>query len=309
MIGKIQRVPLREVWRHEAHDFTRWLQENIDVLSDVLGLTLSSAEREQAAGSLSVDITAEDEAGNAVVIENQLERSNHDHLGKLVTYLASFDAKTAIWIVADPRPEHVTAVSWLNEASEGSFYLVKVESIRIGDSPPAPLLTLIVGPSEESRNVGQTKKERAERHTMRETFWGQLLEAAKRQTSLHANITPGTHGSLCATAGRQGLSFNYVIGEHESRVELYIDRGKEKEDENVEIFDHFYGHKNEVESSFGEPLEWQRLEGKRACRIRKVNELGGYRDQEKWPEINAAMIESMIRLENSLRPHIETLDI
>jgi hypothetical protein len=114
MISKIQRLPLREVWQHEAYDFTTWLQENIEVLSDALGLSLVSAEREQAAGSLAVDLTAEDSSGGTVVIENQLERSDHDHLGKLVTYLASFDAKTAIWIVADPRPEHIQAVSWLN---------------------------------------------------------------------------------------------------------------------------------------------------------------------------------------------------
>lgn len=89
MIGKIVRVPLREVWRHEAHDFTRWIEDNIDVLSDVIDLELATAEREQAAGTFSVDVVAEDAQGNPVVIENQLEKSDHDHLGKLITYLTS----------------------------------------------------------------------------------------------------------------------------------------------------------------------------------------------------------------------------
>jgi RecB family endonuclease NucS len=110
-IGKIQRVPLREVWRHEAHDFTAWLRDNIDVLNDALNLSLSNAEREQAAGDFSVDLVAEDESENPVVIENQLEKSNHDHLGKLLTYLVAIGARTAIWIVADPRPEHVSAIA------------------------------------------------------------------------------------------------------------------------------------------------------------------------------------------------------
>ena len=135
MIGKIQRVPLREVWKHEALDLTKWLQNNIEVLNEPLDLSLSNAEREQSAGDFSVDLVAEDEDGSLVVIENQLEKSDHAHLGKLITYLTAIGAKKAVWIVADPRPEHVAAIAWLNEGSAAAFYLLKIEGIRIGDSP------------------------------------------------------------------------------------------------------------------------------------------------------------------------------
>ena len=111
MVGKLQRVAMRDAFKHEARDFTTWLRDNIDVLNDVLGLSLANAEREKAAGDFNVDLVAEDEAGNPVVIENQLEKSNHEHLGKLLTYLTSIGAKIGIWIVSDPRPEHVTAIS------------------------------------------------------------------------------------------------------------------------------------------------------------------------------------------------------
>ncbi|MEJ2750297.1 MAG: DUF4268 domain-containing protein, partial [Anaerolineae bacterium] len=158
MISKIERLPLREVWKHEAYDFTTWLQDNIDILNDVLDLNLVAAEREQSAGTFNVDIVAEDESGNPIVIENQLEKSDHDHLGKLITYLVAIGAHAAIWMVALPRPEHIIAINWLNESSSADFYLVKVEAIRIGDSPPAPLLTLIVGPSVEGREIGETKR-------------------------------------------------------------------------------------------------------------------------------------------------------
>ena len=194
MIGKIERVPLREVWRHEALDFTTWLEESLDVLNDVLDITLSGAEREQAAGSFSVDLVAEDESGNPVIIENQFGKSDHDHLGKLITYLTAIDAKAAIWIVPDPRPEHVAAITWLNESATAAFYMVKVEAIRIGDSPPAPLLTLIVGPSEEARQAGKTKKDLAERYVIRERFWTQLLATASSKTRLHANVSPSQQG-------------------------------------------------------------------------------------------------------------------
>jgi len=310
IIGKIQRVPLRKIWEHEAWDFTRWLQDNIDVLNDVLNLSLSSAEREKTAGDFNVDLVAEDSGGNPVIIENQLEKSNHDHLGKLLTYLVAIDAKTAIWIVADPRPEHVNAITWLNQSSAADFYLLKIEGIKIGDSPPAPLLTLIVGPSAESREVGVTKKDLAERYSIRERFWAELLERAKQKTKLHATISPGQYGWIGTGAGRRGLNYNYVVRQHDSNVELYIDRGEGSDDENKQIFDTLVRSKDVIERDFGGPLEWQRLEGKRACRIKKQIDTGGYRDDpSKWPAIHDAMIDAMIQLEKALRPQIAKLGV
>jgi hypothetical protein len=180
MIGKIARLPLREVWKHEALDFTTWLMENIDVLSEALDVSLQDAKKEQAAGDFSVDLVAEDTTGNTVVIENQLEKSNHDHLGKLITYLAALDARIAIWIVSEPRPEHTKAITWLNESQEASFYLIKAEAIRIDNSAPACLFTLITGPSEETREVGEAKKEIADRYVVRRNFWETLLERTFR---------------------------------------------------------------------------------------------------------------------------------
>ena len=309
MIGKLQRVSLRDVWKHEALDFTRWLEDNLDVLNDVLDITLSGAEREQSAGAFHVDLVAEDEVGNPVVIENQLGKSDHDHLGKLITYLTAIEAKTAIWIVSNPRPEHVRAISWLNESSSAAFYLLKVEAIKIGDSTPAPLLTLIVGPSEESREVGKTKKELAERYIIRNQFWTGLLEGARAKTKLHANISPGQHSYIGTGAGKYGLSYNYVIRRNDGDVELYIDRGKEGEDENKATFDRLAESKDTVEAACGESLDWQRLDGKRACRIKRNIALGGYRDESRWPEIQDAMIDAMIRLEKALKPHIAKLKV
>ena len=305
-IGSLQRVALREVWPHEAQDFTPWLAENIDVLNNAIDLSLSIIEREQAAGDFSVDLVAEDESGNPVIIENQLERSNHDHLGKLITYLTQIGAKAAIWIVSDPRPEHISAISWLNESSSAAFYLLKLEAVRIEDSLPAPLLTLIVGSSEENQEVGETKREFTERYSLRRRFWTQLLERAKEETLLHANSSPSQRSEIW-TRVKSGLSLRYVIRQYGSGVELYIDRGRDADNENNELFDTLEEARGEIEEDFGEPLEWQRLEGQRSCRIGKQLSLGGYRDEEKWQEIQDAMIDAMIRLEAAFRPHIERL--
>jgi Domain of unknown function (DUF4268) len=309
MIGKIQRVPLRDVWKHEAYNFTRWLQENTDVLSDVTGLSLSNAEREQAAGDFSVDLVVEDDSGNTVIIENQLEKSNHDHLGKVITYLVALQAKTAIWIVADPRPEHVSAISWLNESYAASFYLLKLEAIKIGESPAAPLLTLIIGPSEETREAGRTKQEIAERYTERQHFWANLLELAKTKTKLHANISPGQYSWIGTSAGIQGLGYNYYVRQHEASAVLYIDRGEGSDEENRQIFSTLATHRDAIETSFGGPLEWDSKEGRRACRIRKLISLGGYRDEDKWPEIQGQMIDAMIQLDRAFKPYIAQLKI
>lgn len=309
MIQKITRIPLRDAFRHEAYDFTKWLQENLDVLNDCIDLTLTTAEREASAGDFSVDLVAEDEAGNKVIIENQLEKSNHDHLGKLLTYLVAIEAKAAIWIVSDPRPEHVSAITWLNESSSASFYMLKLEAIKIGPSDPAPLLTLIVGPSDATKAVGKAKKEFAARYDIRLDYWTKLLEHAKSKTRLHAGISPGRYSWIGTGAGKRGLSFNYVAWEHETSVELYIDRGKGNDAENKAIFDALKSSKQQIEAAFGEPLEWERLDNKRASRIRKTITLGGWKDPEKWEHIHAATVEAMMRLEKTLRPFIQRLEI
>jgi hypothetical protein len=309
VVQKISRIALREAFKHEAADFTRWLQENLDVLNDVIDLNLSNAEREKTAGDFNVDLVAEDESGNRVIIENQLERSNHDHLGKLITYLVAVEAHAAIWIVSDPRPEHVSAITWLNESSSASFYLLKLEAIKIGDSPPAPLLTLIVGPSDETRAVGKVKKEYSERHDIRKAFWTKLLETAKAKTKLHATISPGRYTWIGTGAGRVGITYNYVLWEHETAVELYVDRGKDSEKQNKSIFDKLSAKKSQIEKVFGDSLEWERLDARRASRIRKTITLGGWKDQEQWPKATEATVDAMVRLEAALRPHIQALDI
>jgi hypothetical protein len=309
-IGRLRRVPLREVWKHEAQDFTHWLQNNIDVLSESLELNLTGAQRERPAGNFSVDLVAEDEDGGAVVIENQLEKSNHDHLGKLITYLTAISAKTAIWIVSDPRPEHVAAIGWLNASSSAEFYMVKVEAVRIAESDAAPLFTLIVGPSLEAKEAGETKKEIAERFLIRKQWWTCLIQRSTAVNKIHAHIRPSEHGSIAASSGVRGLSFNYVAKQDECRVELWIDRGKDCDQENKQIFDQLHVNRHAIDQAFGDPLSWERLEGRRACRIQYTRQEGGYRSPEdQWPKIQDKTIHDMDRIEKALQPYLKQLKV
>jgi uncharacterized protein DUF4268 len=243
-----------------------------------------------------------------VIIENQLGRSDHDHLGKVLTYLSAFDAKIAIWIVGQPRAEHVSAVAWLNESNTSAdFYLIKAEAISIGSSSPALLLTQIVGPGDNSTVVANEKKQLSERHHLRQEFWNRLLSVAKSKTKLHSNISSTTDNWVGASAGATGLGFNYVIGTEWWRVELYIDRGKDSVEENKYLFDSIHSYREKVEHDFGESLSWERLDEKRASRIAFRASSGGYRSaQEDWATIHSAMVDAMIRLERSIKGPLKT---
>jgi Domain of unknown function (DUF4268) len=302
-IGRLVRVPLRDVWKHEAYGFTLWLQENVDVLGSALDMTLLNVEREQAAGSFSMDLVAEDDEGSTVVIENQLEKSDHDHLGKLITYLAAIDADTAIWIVANPRPEHTAAISWLNESGIARFYMVKLETVRIDGSAIAPLFTLIAGPSAESDEEGQT--DIAGRTSLRRRWWRRLIAQSATISKLHAHITPSARSTIGVTAGVRGLLLNYVATRQECGVELYIDRGKDSDGENKRIFEQLYLFRSDIEKAFGAPLSWERSDDRRACRIR-YKRIGGYGSpEEAWAKIQDDVIESMNRLAGILKPVLE----
>jgi hypothetical protein len=170
-------------------------------------------------------------------------------------------------------------------------------------------LTQVVGPSEESREVGETKKEWAGRDTLRYRFWTELLERSRQKTKLHANISPSRGNWIGTGAGKSGLGFNYAIRQHDAQAELYIDRGKDADEENKAIFDTLAASRDEIENSFGGKLDWDSVEGRRGYRIAARITLGGYRDENRWPEIHDAMIGRMVRLENALSPHIAKLRV
>jgi hypothetical protein len=306
-LGKLEPVPLRELWSNEALDFTPWLANNLEFLGEKIGLALSLVERDASAGSFSADILAEDSGGNMVIVENQLEPTDHDHLGKLVTYLSNLDAKVAIWVTEGPRPEHEQAVHWLNEVvpADVAFYLVKIEAYRIGDSPAAPLFSLVAGPSVEARQAGAQKKELAERHALRQEYWVQLLDRAQKKTLLHARRSPTTDSWLNAGSGFSGVAFQYRIRMEDAQVGLRIRRDTEKESR--QIFDAIYANKDDVERIFGKKLDWQPQEGLKMSIIQYVIPDGGLRDKGRWPQIQDAMVDAMVCLEKALKPQIQKL--
>ena len=162
-IGKLEPVKLRDVWANEEYDFSAWMASNLESLSDAVGLNLelSAVEKRIEGTGYEIDLLCTDDDGDSVIIENQLERTDHSHLGQILTYAVNMDAPTVIWVARDPRQEHANVVNWLNENTDRGFYLVKVEAYRIDNSNPAPLFTVICAPSEDVKKLGSGKKQLA----------------------------------------------------------------------------------------------------------------------------------------------------
>lgn len=309
-ISKIEIVPIREAFKYEAMHFTVWMEQNIDALSERIGLKLTVIDREKSVGSFNVDLVCEDGNGNTVIVENQLEPTDHDHLGKLLTYMINLEAKTAIWVATEVRPEHQRVIDWLNESTgpNTSFYFVKVEAIRIGTSPYAPLFTVLSGPDEQTREIGEQKKELAERHLLREEFWTKLLDRSKYRTKLGVNRSPSRDHWLSIATGRSGLTFNYLILKDGAAIDLYIDVGDQ--DKNKAIFDALLAEKEAIETEFGEPLEWRRLDDKRASRIvRLYKGEGSLTERDRWDGLQDKLIDSMIRFDAAFRKRIRKINV
>jgi len=301
-VGMLHRLPPREVFEHEAHDFTTWMGRNIGALSSTLDIDLETAEREKSAGDFSVDLLAENESGDRVIVENQLEQTNHKHLGQVLTYLTMLDAEVAIWVTADARPEHVSAISWLNENASGAdFYLVKVEGVRVDDSRPAPLFTRIVGPSPGTRAAEQTKKEWDERDRVRYQFFEDLLDLTADHTDRFGSISPKPRSHVGASGGR-GFAFGYNVRQHESRAHLWIHLGKTQA-----INDAAYAvleeHREEIEANVEHDLEWIQDGNRRRLIYHSVNV--GYEDEDQWEEAHRELASSMAQLESALEPYLE----
>jgi len=307
-IAKLTRVRLRDVWRHEAHNFTTWLENNIDLLNECLPIDLDpdTVKREESAGAFSVDLVAEDSNGNTVIIENQLEKSNHDHLGKVLTYLSSLDAKTAIWIVSDPRPEHVGAVTWLNDSNLADFYLLKIEAVQIGDSAVAPIFTLIVGPSDAEEEVQSVRKAISERGQARKDLFGKFIEAADKHVDIYTGRTPPVGGYLDSQSGYAGIKYVFVVRQNITRVMLLIERGREWVEWNDVVFRKLLEHKEEIESTFGHELQWDEKEANISRMLIFTLNNGGWKKPDTWTKVTETTVSAMLKLRKAVDPFLES---
>lgn len=268
-LGKLQRLTPRSVWKNEARDFTPWLSENLEALSEVIGLQLEMTSTETRVGDFSADLLAKDlGTGDPVVIENQFGPTDHDHLGKVLTYASGIDAAAVVWIAESFREEHRQALEWLNQRTgeDTLFFGVMIELLQIDESLPAANLKPVVFPNEwqkMKRSRGETQSPRAE--AQREYFQRLIDELREKHRFTNAKVGQPQSWYIFSS-GVSGIGYGTSFAmNNRIRVELYVDPGSGEENE--ALFDWLLERKDLIEGQIGAELEWERLEHRRASKI------------------------------------------
>ena len=307
-LSSIERVDLREVWPDEAKDFTPWLERNITALGDALGMDLEFSQREAPVGAYSLDIRAREPRENRqVVIENQLEKTDHDHLGKLLTYAAGYDAGVVVWLSREFTDEHRQALDWLNQRTgeDTLFFGVVVELWKIDSSRPAPYFNLVAQPNNwrKERITGRSAapvSERSERY--REFFQG-LMDTLREEHKFTSAKKAQPQSWYVFASGRRGVSYGAAWGKEGPRAELYIDLPGGA-DANLALLEHLEEYKEEIEATIGQPLDWQRLEDRRACRIAAIRPGSIDAPDGTLEEIREWMVGRLLKFKEAFDPHL-----
>jgi hypothetical protein len=271
-LGKLEHVEPRALWQSEAGHFTPWLGENLNLLGEALGLDLELFETEAAVGPFRCDIRARDTGRDRlVIIENQLEATDHSHLGQLLTYAAGLDATVIIWISPEIREDHREALDWLNRNTPENleFFGVALEAVRIGDSKPAVVFRLAASPNEWAKTIASVSRSEASPKAEAYQEFFQLLVDELRDQHKFTNAKRAQFRHFYTfSSGISGISYSAAFASGERmRAEVYIDF--RQPDQNKALFDWMLARKNEIEQTTGQ-LEWERLDHKRASRISLV---------------------------------------
>ncbi len=305
--GEIKSVDIRELWPNEARDFTPWLADNIDRLSNAVGMDLEITTREADVGDFSLDLLAKDlGTGQPVVIENQFGATNHDHLGKIITYAAGVDATAVIWLTESVRDEHRQAIEWLNQHTDGEihFFAVVVEVIQIDESRPAVQFKPVVYPNEWQNAARETAERPASlRMEAYQRFFQAVIDELREKHRITRARTAGARSWYFFPSGIQGINYGISFAQGgRASTQLYIDQGDA--DSNKAIFDSLAARKADIEQEFGASLEWERLDNRRASRIAAYREGHIEQPEEELREIQAWMIERVLRLKEVLGPRL-----
>ena len=305
--GKLQEVDVRELWRHEQYNFSEWLakEENIEMLGNEVGVTFAEIRREVFVGSYRCDLVAQDETSGAkIIIENQLEATNHDHLGKIITYASGLEATVVIWIVKEAREEHRSAIECLNgkTTEDVSFFLIEIHAYKIGDSLPAPKFEVVEKPNDFVKTTkgnsrsGELKFVEAERLN----FWMQFNEVIKARDK-PINICKATTNhwyNVSLGSSKANLSITLNTKEKAVGIDVYIQNDKT-------LFDRLFALQDQIEEEIGLTFDWQRLDGKKASRIRYLMDGLDFENQENYPELMNEVLDKVIKIKKVFTKYIK----
>ncbi len=305
-LGKLKEIKdLRNIWPHEALDFTPWLAEedNLALLANAVGLEITINETESSVGDFNVDIYAtETGTDRKIIIENQLEDTNHDHLGKLITYASGKSADIVIWVVKRAREEHQSAIEWLNNHTDENiaFFLVEIKLYQIGSSDIAVKFEVVEKPNDWTKQI---KRNTSNSPTLqaRYDYWVAFNDYVfqnntfskqfnKRKASTDHWMTMSVGSSACHISINQIRKDNLIV------VEWYIS-------DNKELFHKFYSHKKEIETEMDMKLDWRELPNKKASRI-LITHSANFEDKDNWSEQFDWIMDIALKMKKAFRKYL-----
>jgi len=306
MLGKLEKVDLRQIWQTEGQDFTPWLarEENLEMLGEAIGIELELEAQEKDVGPFRADILCKNtEDDSLVLIENQIEKTDHRHLGQLLTYAAGLQSVTIVWVAAKFTEEHRAALDWLNERTDKEirFFGLEIELWKIGNSPAAPKFNVISKPNNWSKTVSDAAKE-IENQTTSETkklqyrYWIALVDYLEEVRSKLRPQTPSPKHWLTFTIGRSGFHLNALLNTRENKIgiELVIT------DEGKAFYQLLLKDKEAIEKEMGCVLEWRENLEKTQSKIAlfKSGDIANEKDrssQQEWIKNTLEKFDSVFR--------------
>ena len=316
-LSRLSRVPLRHYWPDEARDFTPWLgtEENIALLSETIGIDLEVQEQEARVGPFRADILCRDTAtARLVLVENQLERTDHTHLGQLFTYAAGLDAVAVVWIAERFTEEHRAALDWLNRITHEGFHFfgIEVELWQIDGSALAPRFNVVVKPNDWSKTARESasgpRKGLTEAQQLPFDYWSSFGEHLREHASKFSSPKPLPQGWASWGVGRTGFSLGasiYIRTSEGGGGGVYIWITGAEASEYLRLLER---ERETIESELGFALEWDAKRGKRSA---VVSVRGGpdARDRRNWPELHEWMRVRMEAFDRAFRGRIRSLEL
>lgn len=311
-LGKLERVDLRDVWKHEALHFTPWLAkpDNLALLAETLGIDLELVGTERNVGPFSADILCRDTLGeHFVLVENQLERTDHTHLGQLLTYAAGLDAVSIVWIAARFEEPHRSALDWLNEHTSEhiNFFGLEVEVWRIGDSPVAPKFNVVARPNDWTKEVMRRANQP-----------GELSDTAALQLQFWTEFkrfVEAKDGPIRPRRPKPRSWANYAIGRTDFWLEAYLDSKASLAKVSLGMwgdmqpcFHLLKRDQEELETAIGQPVIWHEKSGVKYNYIGVQLEDVSLEEEGRWPEIMARIYDALCTLHRVFSGRIKTLD-
>ncbi len=305
-LGKLQHVDLRQQWSDEAKDFTPWLssKEGLALLGETLAMELELEDIEVYVGNYRADVVAKDTLSNEyVVIENQLSSTDHDHVGKLVTYAASFEAKSIVWIAQRIREEHRQAIDWLNEITvkDVDFFGIEIELLQIGDSPFAPNLKIVSKPNEWTRSIRSQRQSFTKGDTLKLEYWTEFTSFISDHKVDIKIRKPQAQHWYDVTLGKSWAHFVLTLRTNHKDIgcELYMG------DENAkELFHFLIEDKEAIESVVSSDLEWNELPEGKASRIVQRAKIDPVIN-ENWDQCFHWYVKSVAKFREAFIPRIK----